>query len=69
MTIKILKKLTDTAQGVEKLYRGTSKQRDTVGNIMENILVAQYPIETQSITFDQLLEWEMWPCFIKIYSK
>lgn len=64
-----LKKLADTAQGVERLYNGTSKQRETVGKIMEKILVLQYPIGVETITLDQLLEWELWPCFIKIFSK
>jgi hypothetical protein len=63
-----LKKLADTAQGVEKLYNGTSKQRETVGKIMEKILVLQYPIGVESISLDQLLEWELWPSFIKIFS-
>lgn len=36
---------------------------------MEKILVLQYPIGVETITLDQLLEWELWPCFIKIFSK
>lgn len=64
-----LKKLADTAEGVERLYNGTSKQRETVGKIMEKILVLQYPIGVETITLDQLLDWELWPCFIKIFSK
>ena len=64
-----MKKLTDIAQGIEKLYRGTSKQRENVGKIIEKVLVLQYPIGVEAITFDQLLEWELWPCFLKIFSK
>ena len=64
-----IKNLTDTAQGVEQLYRGTSRQRETVGKIMEKILILQYPLEVKTITLDQLLEWEMWPCFVKIFGK
>ena len=69
LCIQIQKDLADTAQGVEKLYRGTSRQRETVGKIMESIVLLQYPSGTEIITFDQLLEWELWPIFIKIFSE
>ena len=36
---------------------------------MESIVVLKYPLGTETITFDQLLEWELWPCFIKIFSE
>ena len=63
------KDLAGTAQGVERLYRGTSRQRETVGKIMESIVVLQYPSGTEIITFDQLLEWDLWPIFIKIFGE
>ena len=61
--------LTDKGLSVERLYRGTSKQREAVGKIMETIVMFQYPLEAESITFDDLLEWELWPSFIKIFSE
>ena len=54
---------------MERLYRGTVKQRETVGKIMESIVLLKYPLETESITFNDLLEWELWPSFIKIFSE
>lgn len=59
----------DRALYMEKLYDRTTRQRSTVGSIMEVIMIEQYPVGTQFITFDQILEWNLWPDFIKIFRK
>lgn len=59
----------DRALYVEKLYDHTTRQRSTVGSIMEVIMIEQYPVGTKFITFDQILEWNLWPDFIKIFRK
>ena len=36
---------------------------------MESIVVVQYPLGTETVTLDQLLDWELWPSYIKIFSE
>ena len=47
----------------------SSSQRDNVAKIIERILDQHYPAHSYSITFDDLLNWDMWHIFLKIYSK
>ncbi len=37
-------------------------------NMFGNLLTKRYPAVNDAITLNQLLEWEMWPGFIKIYG-
>ena len=40
-----------------------------IGNLISRILVKKYPSRADSkyeVTFDELIEWDFWPCFIRI---
>ena len=39
-----------------------------MGKILDAILAKQYP-NTDGISFEQLLEWDLWPSFIVVFSK
>lgn len=41
------------------------------GTIFSEVLKRQYPDiqEKDEITLDDLLEWQLWPCFIDILGK
>lgn len=47
----------------------TSSQKENVGKIIDSILRRRYPGEVRDILFEELLDWDMWQTFIKIYSK
>ena len=52
---------------IERLANVDSKR---VGSLLGRILVKQYPKAEyiQAVTFDDLLEWYMWPIFITIFG-
>lgn len=54
---------------MQKLYDSLSKQRETVGRILERILQKEFSPDTMLITLDQLLDWDLWPSYISVYSK
>ena len=58
----------DKSLCLKRLYDQTSRQRSIVGKIMEALIIEQYPLGTEAIIFDQLLEWSLWPVFITIFS-
>ena len=62
--------MKDTAVSVSRLYSSSAsrKKREAVGKILEAILTKQYPT-ANSISFNQLLEWDLWPSFIVVFSK
>ena len=62
--------MKDTAASVSRLYSSSAsrKKREAVGKILEAILTKQYPM-ANSISFNQLLEWDLWPSFIVVFSK
>ncbi len=62
--------MKDTAASVSKLYSSSAsrKKKEAVGKILDAILAKQYP-NTYGISFEQLLEWDLWPSFIVVFSK
>lgn len=62
--------MKDTAASVSRLYSSSAsrKKREAVGKILEAILTKQYPM-ANGISFNQLLEWDLWPSFIVVFSK
>ena len=40
-----------------------------VGELMGTLIRKQYPNGANGVTFDELLHWDLWPSFIKLYSK
>ena len=39
-----------------------------VGELMGSLIRKQYPHVTKDVTFKELLQWDMWPSFIELYS-
>ena len=62
--------MKDTAASVSRLYSSNAsrKKKEAVGKILDAILTKQYP-KADGISFDQLLEWDLWPSFIVVFSK
>ena len=36
---------------------------------MGTLIRKQYPDGANSVTFDELLQWDLWPSIIKVHSK
>ena len=54
---------------VNRLYNSNSSQKkEVVGKILETLLTKQYPKDV-SISFGQLLKWDLWPTLILVFSK
>jgi hypothetical protein len=62
--------MKDTAASVSRLYSSgaSRKKKEAVGKILEAILIKQYPT-VDGISFNQLMEWDLWPSFIIVFSK
>ena len=48
------------------------KESERIGKLTSRILIKKYPnIASNSfvVSFDDLMDWEFWPCFIKIFCK
>lgn len=58
--------MKDAASSVTLLWN--SSQKEAVGKIFDRILIRQYP-KTDYISLDDLLNWDLWPNYIIIYSK
>ena len=52
---------------IEKLYFN-SDHKKYVGKIIDEVLAQQYPNKAESISLEELLDWDMWQTFIKIHS-
>lgn len=57
-----------------ELYKSKSKQqRWRVGQVLNKVLQKRHPKEQidriQSLTFDELMEWDLWPCYLAVYSE
>lgn len=58
----------ETASSVDLLCN--SSQKEAVGKIFDRILTMQYEDpETKVISLDDLLQWDLWPNYIRIFSK
>ena len=40
-----------------------------VGELLGTLIRKQYPDGANSVTFDELLQWDLWPSIIKVHSK
>ena len=54
--------------------RLAAKESAHIGKLLGDLLKKKYPdlhpdIELVSISFDDLLQWRLWPNFIKLYGK
>lgn len=58
------KQSKDTAANVNKLWSNTSNKK-RVGRLLGTLL---HNHGTDSVSFDDLLKWDLWPCFISIYG-
>lgn len=56
-----------TTDAVDKLMRNIFN-KSRIGELMCFLLRKQYPSGAKAVTFDELLQWELWPNFIKIYG-
>jgi len=56
---------------LEKLFYNSNCKKSHIGQIFDKILGDHYSDyeSAKEITFDDLLNWDMWPTFIKIHSK
>lgn len=48
------------------------KESERIGKLISRILITKYPKITRNsvrVSFDDLMDWEFWPCFIKIFCK
>ena len=64
-----------------ELYKSRSKQRWRVGEVLNKVLQKRYPKElieriqndesdgSDILTFDELMEWDLWPCYLTVYSE
>jgi hypothetical protein len=63
-----------------ELYKSRSKQRWRVGEVLNKVLQKRYPkeiiqsLETHGdgsdiLTFDELMKWDLWPCYLTVYSE
>ena len=65
-----------------ELYKSKSKQqRWRVGQVLNKVLQKRYPKElidqiqslksdgSNILTFDELMEWDLWPCYLAVYSE
>ena len=57
----------DAAATVNDLMLTVDKKR--VGELMGTLIRKQYPNGADGVTFDELLQWDLWPSIIKVYSK
>ena len=54
---------------MDKLFTKSSGQKRNVGKIFDKILDKQYPGMVKGIIFGELLSWDKWQTFMKIYSE
>lgn len=64
-----------------ELYKSKSKQRGRVGEVLNKVLQKRYPKElidriqslesdgSDVLPFDELMEWDLWPCYLTVYSE
>ena len=64
-----------------ELYNSRNKQRGRVGEVLNKVLQKRYPKEvidriqnlesdgSDILTFDELMEWDLWPCYLTVYSE
>ena len=72
---------TSKGEAVVELYKNRSKQRGRVGEVLNKVLQKRYPKElidriqnlesdgSDVLTFDELLKWDLWPCYLTVYSE
>ena len=68
-TFPTLNCLFQSTKNIERLISSSTLQKRNVGKIFNKILAERYPPNMESISLDELLDWDMWKMFIKIYSK
>ena len=72
---------TSKGEAMVELYKSRSKQRGRVGEVLNKLLKKRYPEEmidrvqnlesdgSDILTFDELIEWDLWPCYLTVYSE
>ena len=53
---------------IEEWYFKLVTHRHVVGRILDNMLVKKHPKNSESLSMEDLLDWDPWPMFITIYS-
>ena len=59
-------------EAVSQINELVEKESERIGKLTSQILIKKYPNSASNIyrvSFDDLMNWEFWPCFIKIYCK
>lgn len=57
----------ETAAVVDNLRRNIPDKK-RVGELLSSLISKKYPRGAEAVTFDELLQWDLWPSFIKIYG-
>ena len=65
----MIDELLQTSIDLEALAFSSNSEKRYVGRIVDEIMSRHYGKETDSISLDQLLDWEMWQTYIRIHSK
>ena len=58
----------EAVSSAEKLYMSKG-DRERRGQLLGRVLLMQYPEGIKSISFEELLNWVLWPTFIRIYGR
>ena len=56
-------------QALDHIEELAKKESIRIGNLIGRILVKKYPLapsDTFEVIVDELIEWDFWPCFLKI---
>lgn len=58
-------------ENIQNLDQLITKESDRVVKLISKIIETRYPDfnDKDEVPFDDLLEWELWPGILKIYSK
>ena len=62
----------DGKEVLDQINELVQKESDRIGKLIGCILLKKYPGAASSafkVTFNDLMEWDVWPCFIKISGK
>ena len=59
--------MKETADTVDSIMLSTNKRQ--VGELLSGLIQTKYPNGASVVDFDELLQWDLWPSFIKFYGK
>lgn len=59
---------TSKGDAVVELYKKSSKLRWRVGDILDKVIQKRYPDGSDVVSVDELMEWELWPTYLTVYS-